>query len=497
MSKREDYTTPLRPSYSYDDEQRKKKPTVETPSPQYHEMAERWRLPMALMGGTHEMREAKQKWLPQEPRESLGAYYNRLNRTVLFGAYKRTVQALAGLPFRRAIILKESPPELEYLKEDCDSDDSDITEFSHTLLTDLIHYGKTHVLVDMPAVGESVSLADQQAYKIRPYFSHVSPANLISWDAERIGGRDILTRIRIKEEVVVQEGEWGFKEVDQVRVIYPDRHEIWQEEKKDKWIKVDSFPNALGEIPLITIYGNKTGFMTAEPLLEDLAWLNLRHYQKLSDLDNIEHVANVPMMFGAGFAQGELDGAEIGPHRIITAADPQSKLSYVEHSGAAIGAAQKSIQQLEERMAAMGADLIVRKSVDRQTATARMLDTSESVSLLQILVNNLERGVEEMFELAGKWIDVEAEVVCSIGTYMDAPAGPNTIDLLVQFIADNQGMTVDQAIDELQRRGVLSDTYIVNGEMPENENEIPAGNVEDIPEEGVTGEMPNKEDDKQ
>lgn len=482
----EDYNVPYRQSYAHEDK-KKKKATVATPCPQYEEMLERWDLCLDLMGGTHEMIEKREKWLPMEPRESLGAYNNRLRRTVLYNAYKRTVQVLSGLPFTRAVVVDNVPDALSYIEEDCDSDGTDLTDFANTLLEDCVGpFGKSHFYVDMPRIEERVTLADKETYKIRPYFTHVCPKNLISWDSEKIGGRDILTRIRIREEVIEDDGEWGYEEVEQIRVIYPDRHEIWREGKKDEWAMVETYPNELGYIALITVYGNRTGFMTSEPPLEDLAWLNLRHYQKLSDLDNIEHVANVPVLFGAGFAEGELNGAEIGPNRAITASDPSATLQYVEHSGAAIAASQKSIKDLEERMASLGSDLIIRKSVDRQTLGARKIDQSESISLLQIMINNVETALQQGYQIAGEWLALEAgDVVVTIADNLDTPDGPNTLDIIVQYLLDNQGMDLDQAVKELKRRGVLSDRFkLKEGVMPPKQSQ-------------ASNEASNQEEDSQ
>lgn len=440
------------------------KATVATPSGAYKEMSKHWELILALRGGTLKMREEKEKWLPREMRESVGAYENRLKRSVCYGALNRTVDTLAGLPFMRAMTIEGLPSELEYLQYDADSTETDLTGFGHTILKEIIALGLTHILVDMPYFEGAITLKDQEDNKIRPYFCHISPTSLIGWTTERRGGLEILTSIRIKEYVVVSDEDWSEKEVEQIRVIKPDLIEIWRERevrKKEEWYIYNTLPNNLGKIPLVTIYGNRTGFMQAKPPLEDLAFLNLRHYQKLSDLDNIEHVANVPFLFGSGFDDAEMEGIEIGPNRIITSSNKEADLKYVEHTGQAIGVSQRSMKYLEERMAAMGADLIVRKSVDRQTATARQIDQSESISMLQIMINNLETGLEAAIGLAGEWVSTEANnVQIDVGDYLDTPDnGPNLVDILLQMVADNQGMTLEEAQTELKRRGILSDMF--------------------------------------
>jgi hypothetical protein len=464
-----------------------KKPTVATPCHEYEEMAGAWELPEALMGGTREMRKEPHKWLPREPREKVDAHRIRVQRSVLYNAYKRTVMTLCGLPFASPVAVEKIKPDLAYLIEDADSMGSDITSLAFSLLKDQVHLGLTYILVDMPAIEGKVTIKQQKDYKIRPYFSHISPTNLISWSYEKKGGLIELTEIRIKEEVYEKDG-WGEEEYDQIRVVTPEAFEIHREVNKGEWQVIESIPNNLGYIPLVTIYGNQEEFMTAYPPMEDLAWMNLRHYQQLSDHDTILHVASVPIMFGTGFDDGEMDGISVGPNTLITTSKENAKLIYVEHSGAAIGAAEKSLERVEERMAALGADLVVRKSVDRQTATSRKIDQSESISFLQIAINNLESGLQQAIAIAGDWIDVDGDnTIVNIGDNLDAGAGgPNTIDLLAAFLIENQGMNLEQAANELKRRGVLSDTFT----PLKKEVETPAAPVV----QPIEGEMPSNEE---
>jgi len=471
---------------------KKDKATVASKSKAYKSMYAHWKLPIALRGGTLKMREGSTEWLPQEPKESVDAYQNRLNRTFCYGAYNRTVETLSGLPFMRPAIVDGLPDELEYLKWDCDSSGTDLTNFAHSLLDECLDLGITHILVDMPYFEGEPTLEEQDIFKLRPYFVKLSPTNLIGWTVKRIGGLDFLSSIRIEETVTESDGEWGEKEIKQIRVITQESHTLYRETEKDKWAVYNTIPNNLGKIPLITVYGNKTGFLQAKPPLEDLAFLNLQHYQQLSDLNNIQHVANVPIGFGAGFAEGELDGVEIGPNRWVIASAPDANLKYVEHTGSAISASQKSIEMLENRMAAMGADLIVRKSVDRQTATARLLDSTESVSMLQIMINNIEEAIEKAIDLAGEWINIEVEDVrIEIGDNLRLGAqGPNSIDILAQYVLENEGITLEQAVKELQRRGFLVDSFKLKkeGDLPlkkkssENNSKESVNNSGDDPE---------------
>ena len=451
---------------------------AESPCKAYKEMKEHWELPLALRGGTLKMREGKQKWLPKEPKESVVAYTNRLARSVCYGAFNRTVNTLAGLPFMRPVTTENIPEELGYLKSDCDNTGRDLTSFSNSLLKEMLELGLTHFIVDMPYFEGDVSIEEEEKYKIRPYFTQISPTNLIRWTTARVGGLTILTSISIKEEYYVQKNAFEEEEIEQVRVITPNSIQIWREdEQSEEWYLHDTIPNELGKIPLVTVYGDYDGFMQGKPPLEDLAWLNLKHYQQQSDLDHIQHVANVPILFGQGFDPAEMEGVEVGPDRLIIGPE-NSSLEYVEHTGSAIGSSRESLKALEEQMAAMGADLIVRKSVDRQTATARQIDQSESVSMLQLMVNNLESAIEQGIQLAAEWAGVEVEdVQVDAGDYLDTPAGPNTIDVLIQYLMESKGITIEDVQTELKRRGVLSDVFKIGkrGETPQNQDKGTGG----------------------
>lgn len=424
----------------------------------YEDMMGKWELVDALAGGTQVMRSESTRWLPKEPKETNIAYHNRLNRTFLFGAYSRTIKALAGLPFSRSTVVEGLPEELKYIKSDCDSTGRSLTNFAHNLLTDQLHYGIAHFIVEMPYFDKRLTLEEQSKFKVRPYFVRVDPKDIIGWKVERHYGLEYLAGVKIKEKVYG--GEWGEKEITQIRVCTPESYTIYRADEKDNWQVYTSIDNQLGYVPLVTVYGNRTGFMQGEPALSELAWLNLQHYQQSSDLNNIMHVANVPFLFGRGFDEGDMEGVEIGPNRLIINSDSSSDISYVEHSGAAIGKAMEALEKLEERMAALGADLIIRKSVDRQTATSRKIDQSETISLLQMMVNNLEAGIYKGINISADWMDVNVDnIIVDIGESIDVAQSPNGIDIMLNMLVDRSGLSVEDVQAELLRRGVLADSF--------------------------------------
>ena len=352
---------------------------VATPNAAYQDMAIDWELIHDLLGGTRIMRQRGEKWLPREPGESREAYAIRLNRSVLFNGLQRTIQTLLGKPFHRPASLTGTPPDaLAALADNVDLGGRNLTIFARDVMQAALTDGLTHILVDHPRIGDGGPDA------ARPYLVHVRAADLIGWRGQDNGIGSALTRIRIRESVNRTAGTWEDRTERQIRVLYPGRFEIWRrgDDGLGAWRRSDTGNSSLDCIPLVTLYANRTGFMTARPPLMDLAWLNLAHWQSASDQRHILHVARVPILFGRNLALPE-DGLALGPNRIVTGEGESADLRFVEHSGAAIAAGRQDLIDLEDRMAVMGLDLMTRRSgAGSTTATARAIDAAENTTSL-------------------------------------------------------------------------------------------------------------------
>ena len=202
---------------------------VNEPSLAYKAMSERWELLHDLIGGTARMREAGKTWLPMEPREEALAYENRLERSYLYGALSDTIDKIVSKPFSRPTIVRgELPDAMQAIVDDPSMQGLDFTQFSREVFADAALHGMAHILVDFPRVGEGLSLAEERAEEVRPYFVHVSPPDLIGWRSERqTGGRERLTEIRIREYRTEADGAWGDKQTERVRVLRDTEWQLW------------------------------------------------------------------------------------------------------------------------------------------------------------------------------------------------------------------------------------------------------------------------------
>lgn len=431
---------------------------VEIPNDQYFYMAQKWQLPLTLMGGVDKMREAGEAYLPREPKESKEAYRVRLARTNLFNVYRKTVTSASGQALMNPLVISNVPRELEFLEKNATGDGRSITEIADEIIQQHLIYGKSHIMVDFPTSSSAeMSYADFKQSGFRPYINITDPKSLIGWDYNLDMGYPRLDHVRITETEIQKstENPWLSVDMKQVRVWYKDFVEVYiYDQDEDDYLESGNvYKNTLGFIPLITGYANKVGFMISEPPLEDLANVNLTHWQSSSDQRNILHVARVPFIFAKGFGDGELEGMELGSNRLVTTTSENADMKYVEHTGEAIEAGAKDLTDLENQMKILGAELIMGKSADRQTAKAREIDAAEAMSLMQLTLRSTVRMIKDAYVVAGMWIGVDAsEVTVELG--QTVPAEPNPTNAMVAM--KDLPLTDEQLFEEAKRRGIVS-----------------------------------------
>jgi hypothetical protein len=269
---------------------------------------------------------------------------------------------------------------------------------------------------------------------------------------------------------------WERKRVEQVRVLYPGAYEIWRKVgESNSWQVHEEGTTGLAKITLVPVYLNRTGFMQGEPPLEDLADLNLAHWRRSSDLENILHVAGVPILFGVGFSLENGDKLVIGASTMASASDPNAKLSYVEHSGKGIGAMREGLKDLEFQMQVQGLELLIPRP-GSETATGRAIDQAAMHAPLAMMAWALKDALEQAFSFLGEYFALGEDAGGSLTVNTDFGVSMrDAADLQTLIAAVNAGhITRGTFLKELKRRGVLSDDIVPEDEVARLEMEAPA-----------------------
>ena len=453
--------------------------TVDIKSDAYSEMESRWDLIHDLLGGTAAMREAGEKWLPKETKESQKAWDIRLSRSFLYEAYSDTVKDVASKPFSKPVTIQgELPEPLGQIASNVNGQGQSLTQFAGELFESAVNYGLTHILVDYPKLDKELNLAEERKSGVKPKFIHVKPTQIIGWRTETgPDGQVRLTQVRIKETQQEPVGKFGEQAVDYIRIYTPDTWELWRKTADaEEYVLFDEGIHTFGEIPLVTLYLNQTGFMTAKPTMEALAWMNLAHYQSDSDQRNILRFARVGIIFVSGLTEEEAEkDMVLGPNRFIKSVNPDAKMEYVEHSGQAIGSGRQDLQDLEARMEVLGLQPYMRRP-GNQTATGQAIDESRSSSSVQAWIRSDEQAIVAAYEMAAKWLNLKLPEDFGVDIFNDFGISVRGMEDIKSLLEIRLGRQISHGtfLREVKRRGTLSETVDVEDEIVKVEEEGPA-----------------------
>jgi len=442
------------------------------------DMTKGWEIMKAVTYGTDYLRENSQAFLPLEPREDYDAYLSRVNRAVFSPYTQRLIRAATGLILRKPITVLGDPYWTDVFVKDVDGCGSDLDEYARRSLICALTYGHSNTLVDFPAPKGARNLAEERQQNRRPYWIEIDPFKICGWRLDREVNYGKLIQVRISEQAVVADGEFGEKVYDQIRVIEPGKYRIYRkkESTKDMYTQsntyagsfespaneqdyeiVESGDFSLGEIPLVTVYSGKTDTMTSKPPLLDIAHLNLAHFQRQADLIHSLHVASQPLLVMEGWDDQTKDTAISVNYAMAT--QPGNKIYYVEPAASAFEAQSAEIQELQLQMATLGISTLSQQKFVAESADARRLDRVDTNSMLSMVSLDLEQKMQKAFNLSADYLGLEPPEI-KISRDFD-------IDRLIgQDITALTSLFDQQVIDRKEFRDIL-----VEGEVLQNANE--------------------------
>lgn len=448
-----------------------------TPSDAWMMMWPKWRKIAAVLGGTDTMREAGQTYLPQHAAEDDLCYVERLSRSVFTNVTDQTLDTWTGKPFSEKLRIGDDVPEpLVELLPDVDLCGNELQVFARNWFRSGLAKAFAHVLVEFPRVvveeGVVRTKADDVADGLRPYLVLIQPENVIAATAETVAGKEVITHLRVRECTYFADPDNPFAKikVEQLRVYDIGTVSLYQWQKtapkgKEDWVLVDTWQYDFPEIPLVTFYSNRTDFMVGKPPIDDLADLNIAHWQSESDQTAILTVARFPQLAVSGAV--EADDLIVGPNRWIRLSDPTARVYYVEHNGAAIASGERHRESLEQRMHTYGTQFLQRQP-GRVTATARTLDTAEATSALQDAAIRFNDAMNQALQLMAEWIGLEEGGTVAVQTEFGVTEGSAESLQVLQLSRQNGDISREQYTRELTLRGVLSDLF----DRAENEKQL-------------------------
>lgn len=426
---------------------------VNDPNTAWVNMEPHWVLIETLLSGTYGMRKKHRTYLPQEPRELDESYDNRLRRSVLAPYYARLERMLAGMLTRKPVRLSDVSDVITEQLFDVDLQGNDLNVWTYETARKCIRYGHVGVLVDAPAAGQNG----------RPYWVTYTPRDIIGWRYELKDGRQRLVQLRLSEKLIVPDGLYGEKEVEQVRVLTPGAFEIHQKNERGEFVVVDSGQTSLAEIPFSVAYSNRMNFFESRPPLADIAELNLKQYQVQSDLDNQLHISAVPMLAFYGFPQAT-EEVSAGPGEAI-AFPADGRAEYIEPGGKSYDAQFKRLEQIAQQINELGLAAVLGQKLSAETAEAKKIDRSQGDSAMMVVAQQMQDLIDNSLSLHAEYMQERNPGSCLVNRdFLASRLEPQEIQALLQLY--NAGsITQKTLLDQLAEGEVLGDEFDVEEEL--------------------------------
>ncbi|MGE0209887.1 MAG: DUF4055 domain-containing protein [Lysobacteraceae bacterium] len=418
-----------------------------------------WQLIADLLGGTRAMRAAGERYLPKRPMEEASDYAARLGGATLFPALAETIKRLVGRVFSEPVGVNDDVPAwiAEEVLPDVDRQGRNLHVFAKEWFDEALSYGVSHVLVESPRADGVRTRADQRAAGLRPYLIRIHPERMLGW--RETDGQ--LTQVRIRFDRTEDAGQFGTRRIEQVRVYEIGRVQTWEKNGEGEWALVDDIATGLPRIPLIALYTQRTGMLTATPPLRELAHLNVKHWRMQSSNDTLIDTASVPILALSGVQDG--DDVLIGAKHAVRL-PPGAAMQYVEHSGAAIEAGRRALLDLVEEMRQAGAKLLQPVEGNR-TATEAREDASNDNSTLGGMATQLQDTLNDVLDLIAEYRGEAAGGTVQLNPNLDPELDTATAitDLLGLY---REGIVSRPTVFEAAKRfGRVPDTVIWEDEQ--------------------------------
>ena len=400
------------------------------------------------------MRRRHRRYLPQEPREQDESYDNRLARSVLAPYYVRLERMLAGMLTRKPVRLNDVSDLVREQLFDVNLLGDDLNVWTYETARKMVRYGHVGVLVDAPAAGENG----------RPYWVSYTPREILGWRSELVNGSQQLTQLRLLENVIVPDGEYGEKQVEQVRVLTPGNFELHRRDDKSGDFRMfDSGTTSLSQIPFSVAYSNRVNYLESRPPLEDIAELNLKAYQVQSDLDNQLHICAVPMLAFFGFPSSA-EEVSAGPGEAI-AFPAEGKAEYIEPSGNSFDSQFKRLEQIAYQINELGLSAVLGQKLSAETAEAKRIDRSQGDSTMMVIAQNMQDLIDNCLNYHAQYLNI-TEVGSSYVNrdFLGARLDPQDIQALLQLYMAGT-ITQETLLQNLADGEVLGDDFDVEQEI--------------------------------
>jgi hypothetical protein len=373
-------------------------------------------------------------------------YLKRAEFTPLDNHCRNVIQIYSSFLFRvpptRNFGSLTGDPQLEQFLMDADFDGRQYNNLIREAQVNASIYGTCWLIVDKPN-SNAKTRAEELSQDIRPYISVYTPENVTNWKYERASnGRYYLTSLTVVEDMMGKDAIVKVWTPEDITTYKVEEFTIGYATKKPT--KIDEQENALGIIPAVCLYNQRTskrGIGISD--LSDVAELQKSIYNDYSEIEQLIRLSNHPSLVKTPNVE-----ASAGAGSVIEMPEdlaPELKPYIIQPSSQSLESIMKTIDtkvQAIDRITHMGAVRGTEKTVN--SGIALQTEFQLLNARLSEKADYLQNTEEQIFDLYAKWQ----------GTTFDGEIiYPDSFDLR-DYASDLQ------FLQQAKASGVISDTFI-------------------------------------
>lgn len=434
----------------------------------------KWKRMRDVVAGQDEIYEANYEYLPPLKDETFEEYKKRQQRTPFYNATWRTISSFVGMLFRKNAIV-EVPANIEEMLKDVTLSGINFEAFAKEVVLEDLAISRIGVLVDYPKAvnlesGKPFTVAEAEKLGLRPSLSMYKAEEIINWEYGQVNNKTVLTQVRLLETKVEKISEFQSEEKKVIRVLDlfngQYRIRLFSEDTEEQ-IGWDITPLMNGKpldfIPFYPIGPDGIEHKLSEPVLIDLADLNIKHFQVSADYEHGCHMAGLPTLWIAGVGeqydqQGNALKQEyyVGSGTAWVFPDANAKAQYAEFTGTGLGALEKNLERKENQMAALGARMLTAEKAGVEAAETLAMRHSGEHSILGSIAIAVSEGLTKALETFAKWAGYEGDIKFEITRdFMPFAISPQALTALLSAV--QAGKLSHEAFFDLLKRGDLID----------------------------------------
>lgn len=471
-------------------------------SPDSIHMLKYWDKVDAVVGGLETMRDNADEFLPKFRHEDEGDYTFRKSCTKFTNVYSDIVEGLASKPFEQEVSLigdqtdatddtdaSGIPQQIRDFVWNVDGSGNNMTVFAAHTFFQGINNAVDWILVDHDKRDPSIrTLADMRRRGLRPYWSHILARNILDVRSEMVGGKEVLTYVKILEPGATDR----IREFERTGAGVVWR--LWEKVTdggKRSYRRVDGGDISIGVIPMVPfVTGRRVGRQWRfTPPMRAAVELSINLFKQESELEYKSTMSAYSMLAGNGIEpprgpDGKPDTKiAVGPSRVLWSpprADggTAGKWEWIEPSSEILKFLESRVEKTIQNLRELGRQPLTASSSNITVITAAVA-AGKAKSAVKAWAYSLKDTLENALLLTAMWMVLDYDPTVHVFAEFDDWMEGEDLDALDKARARGD-ISHETYTEELKRRGVLSSNFTIERERVRLLSDLPVDEDEGL-----------------